>query len=401
MKLFHNHYELTSVIGRGGFSEVWLARDTYTDMDVAVKIYAPGQNLDSDGTLAFVGELRKVYDLNHTNLLKPHHFDVCDGIPYLVMPYCGRGSCRSLSSPVSEDIMWHFLYDVASGLSYLHRHGIIHQDVKPANILISDDDTFLLTDFGFSVESHSSLISSMIIDPASGSGGTMAYMAPERFSNNKAPVKAGDVWALGATAVELMTGSVAFGDGKLGGGLLQKGGADMPVLPSIYSAELKSLVYSMMATSPDERPSAAEVADAASVHVENKSRPAVVKSESRIGTGAIVAASVSAVVLLIVLLLVIFRPLSSSGVAMDDATVVTDTLARGACIWCGTSVDGKPNGFGVMTFRRRWIIDTEDPEMRYAESGDYIDGEYSDGHLLQGVWYDKDGKRRGLLILKE
>ena len=91
--LFADRYTLHKLLGRGGFSEVWLATDGMTRLDVAVKVYSPGQSMDEDGLKDFCKELSNVYALNHTNLLKPQHVDSWEGMPYLIMAYCEQGSC--------------------------------------------------------------------------------------------------------------------------------------------------------------------------------------------------------------------------------------------------------------------------------------------------------------------
>lgn len=252
--LFHNHYTLVRLIGRGGFSEVWLAQDKYTGLELALKIYAPNGGLDSDGIEAFAGEICRVYNLNHPNLLKPQHFDVCDGMPYLVMPYCANGSVTKRAGHISEDEIWNVLHDVAAGLAYLHENNIVHQDIKPDNILQAADGHYLITDFGISARTRATLSKTQSMNNIG--SGTAAYMAPERFSTNPAPTFASDVWALGATLYELITGSVPFGDGTLPGGLLQKNGAEVPDIQGDYSARLKHIIDIMLAINPWDRPTA-------------------------------------------------------------------------------------------------------------------------------------------------
>ena len=255
--LFHNHYTLVRLIGRGGFSEVWLAKDKYTGLDLALKIYAPNGGLDSDGIESFAGEIRRVYNLNHPNLLKPQHFDVCDGMPYLVMPYCANGSVTKRAGHISEDEIWKVLHDVAAGLAYLHEHNIVHQDIKPDNILQAADGHYLITDFGISTKTRVTLSKTQLMNNVD--LGTAAYMAPERFSSNPAPCCASDIWALGATLYELITGSVPFGDGYLPGGLLQKSGAELPSLPAGISDSLREIIKKSLSLNPSDRPKAAEL----------------------------------------------------------------------------------------------------------------------------------------------
>lgn len=257
--LFHDHYTLVRLIGRGGFSEVWLAQDKYTGLDLALKIYAPNGGLDSDGIEAFAGEIRRVYNLNHPNLLKPQHFDVCDGMPYLVMPYCANGSVTKRAGHISEDEIWKVLHDVAAGLAYLHEHNIVHQDIKPDNILQAADGHYLITDFGISARTRATLSKTQSMNNIG--SGTAAYMAPERFSTNPAPTFASDVWALGDTLYELIAGSVPFGDGTLPGGLLQKNGAEMSSLPASISNSLREVIEKSVSVNPWDRPSAKDLVD--------------------------------------------------------------------------------------------------------------------------------------------
>lgn len=248
--VFAERYIFNRLLGRGGFSEVWLATDKITGLEIAVKVYAPGQGMDTDGMHDFCKELSQVYNLNHTNLLKPQHVDNWEGMPYLVMPFCKKGSCHRLIGTMSEKQIWKMLHDVASGLAYLHEQDIIHQDIKPDNILIDNAGNYVITDFGISVQSRSTLRKSMNI---SSSSGTTAYMGPERFSTDPTPIKASDIWSLGATAYELLTGNAPFGE--IGGGM-QKGGADLPTIKQNISSELRMVLTKMMALNPWDRPTA-------------------------------------------------------------------------------------------------------------------------------------------------
>lgn len=248
--IFANRYQLQRLLGRGGFSEVWLAVDTVTNMEVAIKVYAPGRGMDTDGMKDFCRELSQVYNLNHTNLLKPQHVDNWEGMPYMVMTYCPKGSCHRLIGQMKEEQIWKLLHDVAAGLAYLHQQNIIHQDIKPDNILVDPQGNYVITDFGISVQSRSTLRKSM--SAVSGSG-TTAYMGPERFSIDPTPLKASDIWSLGATAYELLTGNPPFGE--IGGGL-QKGGADLPTIKQDISSELRILLSKMLSLDTWNRPTA-------------------------------------------------------------------------------------------------------------------------------------------------
>lgn len=256
---FAGRYNLERLLGRGGFSEVWLASDILTKVKVAVKIYAPGQGLDEEGVTSFSQEFALVFDMNHTNLLHPTHFDSWEGMPYLILPYCKNGSAFkfiSESKALPEDECWKLLHDTAAGLAYLHEkepQPIIHQDIKPDNILINDEGIYMITDFGISTKVRHTLHMTSAKEQSSG---TMAYMGPERFGKDPTPIMASDIWSLGAMMFELMTNDTPFGN--FGGGM-QKNGAEIPEIKGDYSQELKNIVYKCLEKETWDRPSAREI----------------------------------------------------------------------------------------------------------------------------------------------
>ena len=247
----HSRYRLIRLLGQGGYSEVWLAEDMQVGLKVALKVYAPGRGLDENGVSQFSREFNVVFNLNHANLLRPTHYDVFERMPYLILPYCEHGSSSKFTGKIDEHKAWTFLRDVASGLAYLHAQEppVIHQDIKPDNVLMDSSDSFVITDFGISAKVRNTLQS------VDSKAGTMAYMAPERFNTDYQPVKASDVWALGASLFELMTGKLPFGEN---GGLAQKGGAEMKVLGE-WSSKLKEMVSSCLIIEPWKRPTAEKI----------------------------------------------------------------------------------------------------------------------------------------------
>lgn len=254
--LFHERYFLERLLGRGNFSEVWLAKDTKTDIEVALKIYAPATGLDDAGLNVFAREFSLVVNANHKNLLKPLYYDSCDRKPYLVLPYCKQGSIMKLVGKFSEVDAWRLLRDVASGLAWLHGMNppVIHQDIKPDNVMIGENGDFMITDFGVSTHLKSTLRKSL--SSAFSSAGTIAYMAPERFGKNNTPVMANDIYSLGATVYEMLTGDTPFGDD---GGLVQMKGAEVPELQGNYSTQLKKTLDKCLRTNPWERPTAEQL----------------------------------------------------------------------------------------------------------------------------------------------
>lgn len=271
-QIIADRYELLKQLGRGGFSEVWLAQDKLTDVKVAIKIYAPGMGLDDAGISLFTQEFSLVFDMNHTNLLHPTYYDCWERMPYLILPFCKNGSTFKYlaeNNLITEAEGWDLLHDVAEGLAYLHAKTppVIHQDIKPDNILINDENRYMITDFGISARIRSTLRRNQ---GQESSGGTLAYMGPERFGPSPAPIMASDIWSLGATMYELLTGMPPYGDH---GGVLQKNGADIPLINENFSQELKDIIYKCLALNPWDRPTARQIADYTSLHIRGNSVP--------------------------------------------------------------------------------------------------------------------------------
>ncbi len=252
--IVNNRYQLLEYKGRGSFGEVWLAHDSVLGIDVALKIYI---SLDQRGVDEFKSEYKTTLGLSHPQLLTASFFDVWDSRPFLVMKYCDRGSSASMVGKATELEVWQFIHDVAAGLEYLHGQlePIIHQDIKPDNILVNGDGNFLITDFGISKRVRSTMRKQS--KRAVGAGAT-AYMGPERFGEDPNPVMASDIWSLGVSAYELATGELPFSG--LGGGM-QRNGAVLPNLPQGWNPNLNDLIQRMIALEPWDRPTAKQIAD--------------------------------------------------------------------------------------------------------------------------------------------
>lgn len=255
--LFDDHYQLKEKIGGGGFSEVWLAHDVVADFDVALKIYQPVGELDETGKEDFRREFARLCGLNHSNIIHAVGFGIYkEKLPYLAMNVCKNGSAKKLIGNISEDELWNFIEQIASGLQYLHSHDIVHQDMKPDNVLINSDGQYLIIDFGISTKTRNTLRRSGN-GVGNVGGGTPWYMSVESFGTESPHIFARDIWAFGATLYELMVGDTPFGEY---GGLGQKArDGKIPSINQDYSDELKSLVYDCLAFNAWSRPDAEEI----------------------------------------------------------------------------------------------------------------------------------------------
>lgn len=250
--LIDGRYTLKEFKGSGSFGEVWLARDNELGVDIAVKLYI---SLDKRGQDEFKEEYKVAIDLNHENLLTAKYYGVWEHRPYLTMRYCSKGSVGKLGGKVNEHFIWKFIHDVSNGLRYLHSQEppIIHQDIKPENILQDEKQNFLITDFGISKKLRTTMRkqSKRAIE-----SGAIAYMGPERFLANPIAVKASDIWALGVSIYELATDDLPF-MGQ-GGGMVNAG-ALLPELDAKWSRNLNDVMRACLAKETWDRPTAEEL----------------------------------------------------------------------------------------------------------------------------------------------
>lgn len=194
--------------------------------------------------------------LTHPNLLHADYYDICENRPFIVMPYCPE-SAVSLVGKMDEGKAWKFLRDVSAGLSYLHGKDIVHRDIKPDNIMQDREGNFLISDFGISTRMRSTLRRNSTREMSQKDiAGTIGYMAPELFTKKPESVKATDIWAMGASLYELLSGELPF----MGqGGVMQLHGAETPKIPESYSRDLREAVAACLAKDTWNRPTAEQL----------------------------------------------------------------------------------------------------------------------------------------------
>ena len=258
----NGRYVLKESIGRGTFGQVWLAHDRAKDEDVAIKFYVA---LDNKGREEFIQEYRIAAGLEHPNLLVTKDFGVWQDHPWLTMRFCDSGSAGDIVGklrPTLKDelTIWRFIHDVAAGLAYLHHvkpEPIVHQDIKPDNVLIASDGTFLITDFGISKRIRNTMSKQ---STRALKAGAPAYMGPERFSDNPEPVFASDVWSLGVSIYELAERELPF-SGM--GGMMMNKGVEIPMLSSGWSENLNDIMRWCLEKETWDRARADQVAEIA------------------------------------------------------------------------------------------------------------------------------------------
>jgi len=216
-------YEVTAQIGEGGMGQVYRARDTKLDRDVAIKVLPEAFAHDSDRLARFQREAKTLASLNHPNIAAIYGLEESGGLTALVMELVEGDdlSQRIARDAIPFDDALPIAKQIAEALEAAHEQGIIHRDLKPANIKVTPDGVVKVLDFGLAklaeplagtaAGPNALSMSPTITSPAMMTGvgvllGTAAYMSPEQAKGRPAD-KRSDIWAFGCVLFEMLTGS--------------------------------------------------------------------------------------------------------------------------------------------------------------------------------------------------
>jgi tetratricopeptide (TPR) repeat protein/tRNA A-37 threonylcarbamoyl transferase component Bud32 len=205
-----DRYRIERPLGAGGMATVYLARDPKHEREVAVKVLRP-ELAAALGPERFHQEIKIAAHLNHPHVLPLLDSGEADGFLYYVMPHVEGESLREKLAregelPVAEAVR--ILRDVVDALSHAHKHGVVHRDIKPDNILLSERHA-LVTDFGVAkAVSEATGVHKLTTEGVA--LGTPAYMSPEQAAADKHIDHRADIYAVGAVAYELLTGRPPF-----------------------------------------------------------------------------------------------------------------------------------------------------------------------------------------------
>lgn len=250
-------YHILQALGRGGMGEVFRARQSSLNREVALKFLRASMSGDDSMLVRFEREMRLAAAFSHPNLVKIFDGGVLEGRPYIAMELL-RGETLLARSAARGALPWRDVLDIGSGilsgLTCLHAHDVLHRDIKPANIFLTDTREVKLLDFGTALALGESRLT------ADGEVlGTLGYLAPELFLGQAAS-PASDLWSVGAVLYEALTGVSPFANVTAASLLreLLARGVEAPSLkaPGI-PAELDSLVLSLLSLDPGRRPQVA------------------------------------------------------------------------------------------------------------------------------------------------
>src|SRR5687767_8905061 len=198
-------YEVKRLIGRGGMSDVYLARDPLLERDIAVKLISG--ELDSEvGRRRLVREASAVGRLRHPNIVTIFDAGEYEGRPYIAMEYVAGETLRSLIHrrvPLPLRRRLELIEGACAGLAHAHRSGVVHLDIKPDNLIVDETGVVKVLDFGIArVLSSESIATKHVV-------GTLRYMSPEQIAGDSVEHRS-DMFSLGCSLYELLTYTPAY-----------------------------------------------------------------------------------------------------------------------------------------------------------------------------------------------
>ena len=212
-----SHFEILEKLGEGGMGVVYCARDLKLDRLAALKVLQPEQMFNPRRRARFAGEAKAASALNHPNIITIYEIESVDGVDYIAMEYVRGQTLRELVPPSGMELPLALDYasQVASALAAAHAAGIVHRDVKPANIMATKSGLIKLLDFGIALMEQPEVdpdatTSTMAFLTRPGTVvGTLAYMSPEHAQGGGISPRS-DIFSLGVVMYQMLTGTLPF-----------------------------------------------------------------------------------------------------------------------------------------------------------------------------------------------
>jgi serine/threonine protein kinase len=247
------HYKILEELGRGGMGVVYKAHDTKLKRTVALKFLPPQLSTDPETKARFIQEAQAASALDHPNICTIHEIgETNDGESFIAMA-CYDGVSLKLKIEdcrlkIDESI--NIAIQIAQGLQKAHEKGIVHRDIKPANIMITEDGTAKILDFGLA-----KLAGQTRLTKTGSTVGTAAYMSPEQAKGEMVDHRT-DIWSLGVVMYEMLTGKLPFEadyEQAMIYSIINEEPLPVSVLNEDVSAELEQIVNKCLVKNPDER----------------------------------------------------------------------------------------------------------------------------------------------------
>lgn len=202
------HFCLYDHIGHGGYADVYYAIDLYLEREVAIKVFhTPVNPRNHRAVEVHAREARTLLQLRHAHIIGVIDFNIDNMTPYIVMEYAQNGSLRDIH-PLGDRLDWDTILDylaqITDALTFIHMHDVVHLDIKPANLLMNEQNEILVGDFG-----TVAFLQHVNPDEPFEFVGTVQYAAPERF-DEVVPTPASDIYSLALIVFEWLTGESLF-----------------------------------------------------------------------------------------------------------------------------------------------------------------------------------------------
>jgi WD40 repeat protein len=273
-------YEILGELGRGGMGVVYKARQVELNRTVALKMILAGGHASPAELARFRTEARAVARLQHPNIIQIHEVGEHDGLPFFSLEYCGGGNLEKklAGTPLSPREAASLVRILAGAMQAAHDRGVVHRDLKPVNVLLAEDGTPKITDFGLArkLDEAGQTATGAVL-------GTPSYMAPEQAGGSKDIGPPADIYALGAILYECLTGRPPFRAATALDTLMQVV-ADEPVPPSRLAPkvprDLENICLKCLQKEPHKRYATAQaLADDLAAYLEG--RPTVARPATR------------------------------------------------------------------------------------------------------------------------
>ena len=251
-KIICNRYKILDHLGTGGMATVWLGYDTILDRQVAIKTFKIDAN-DEDAVKRFNREAKAVTSLSHPNIVSIYDVENEGEFYYLILEYVKGVTLKDymIKNPrIPIETIVHIAKQIASGLSHAHQNGIIHRDIKPQNILMNDNLTCKITDFGIA-----RAYGDTTLTQTNQMLGTVYYLSPEQARGNVATAQS-DIYSLGILIFEMITGQIPFkGESAVAIALkhLQEELPDIDKFRENVPQSVKNIVLKATMKNPNER----------------------------------------------------------------------------------------------------------------------------------------------------
>ena len=251
-KIICNRYKILDHLGTGGMATVWLGYDTILDRQVAIKTFKIDAN-DEDAVKRFNREAKAVTSLSHPNIVSIYDVENEGEFYYLILEYVKGMTLKDymIKNPrIPIETIVHIAKQIASGLSHAHQNGIIHRDIKPQNILMNDNLTCKITDFGIA-----RAYGDTTLTQTNQMLGTVYYLSPEQARGNVATAQS-DIYSLGILIFEMITGQIPFkGESAVAIALkhLQEELPDIDKYRENVPQSVKNMVLKATMKNPNER----------------------------------------------------------------------------------------------------------------------------------------------------